>query len=99
MAPAAPTAPRAHLEEPGVQQQGVGSLCVVLVADVQVLQLVQVPGSKGTVHPRLAAGWGAEPGTLPLRPPCHPLPTGRGQLGARDPSPPGDAGVPGAPLT
>lgn len=40
-----PPVPRAHREQPGVQQQRVGSLRVVLVADVQVLQLVQVPGS------------------------------------------------------
>lgn len=38
-----------HLEQPGVQQQRVGTLRVVLVADVQVLQLVQVPGSEGTM--------------------------------------------------
>lgn len=44
-----PRAPRAHREQPGVQQQRVGSLRVVLVADVQILQLVQVPGSDRAV--------------------------------------------------
>lgn len=35
-----------YLEEPRMQQQGVGRLRIVFVADVQVLELVQVPGSE-----------------------------------------------------
>lgn len=100
-----------------MQQQGVGALRVVLVADVQVLQLVQVPGSEGTVAGGLwappgaaspAGSWvgGRAPRALPLRPLAIPIPRSwdqgsgeLGQLGAPDPSPRGDGGLPGAVLT
>lgn len=53
-----------------MQQQRVGTLCVVLIADVQVLQLVQVPGGQGRVYQTWC--WGGS-GTMP--PARSPIPT------------------------
>lgn len=64
-----PVSPRAHLEQPGVQQQGVGSLRVVLVADVQVLQLVQVPGVRDGVQGTTAGAGQGGGSTGPRDPP------------------------------
>lgn len=39
-----------HLEQFGMQQQSVGSLCVVVTFFVEVAEFVQVPGRKTVIY-------------------------------------------------